>query len=251
MEALLTGARIQELRLESLSNNLANINTPGFKENKIFSLEKIQIAGPNNSAITTSAYLPSESTLTLPAATYIDFKQGSMVQTANPLDIALEGEGFFTVKTPEGDQYTRNGSFSINQDNVLVTKEGYPVLGDGGEITIDAENGSTQEISIDETGSIFQGETEVGSFRIETFEDTSQLEKVGETFFANRGAAGSTPDEGAVVVRQGYLEQSNVEAIRAMTEMIEVLRGFEIYQKALKTVDQIDAKAINDVGAVS
>lgn len=251
MEALLTGARIQEIRLETLSNSLANINTPGFKENKIFSLEQVNIPGPNDSASSTRSYKLNSATLKLPVSTFIDFSQGAMIPTGNPLDLALEGDGFFAVMTPDGKQYTRNGSFTINQDNVLVTKEGYPVLGGGGEITIDTDNYSSNDISISETGSIFQGDSEVGAIQIESFDKNSGLEPIGETLFVLTDGSPSTNTEGEVIVRQGYLEQSNVESIRAMTEMIEVLRGYEAYQKALKTIDGIDSKAINDVGAIT
>lgn len=251
MEALLTGARIQEIRLETISNSLANINTPGFKENKIFSLDQVNMEGPNDGASSTGSYMLNSATLKLPVGTFIDFTQGPMVLTGNPLDLALEGNGFFSVMTPDGKQYTRNGTFTINEENVLVTKEGYPVLGSGGEISIDTDNYSSNDISIDETGRIFQGESEVGTFQIESFEDNGVLKKVGETLFAKISDSNAVDADEEFFIRQGYLEQSNVEAIRAMTEMIEVLRGYEAYQKALKTVDQIDSKSINDVGAIS
>lgn len=251
MEAILTGARIQEIRLEALANNIANINTAGFKEDKIFSIEEIEISGDNDSAESTGSYLTENSTLELPVGTYVNFSQGPMIQTGNTLDLAIVGEGFFCVMTPDGKQYTRDGKFTINNDDVIVNQEGYPVLGTGGEISIDGNNFSADEISIDEEGNIYQGESEIDTLRIESFDDLGSLKKVGETLFAtnNDGVSGDIAEE--VSIRQGFLEQSNVETIRAMTEMIEVLRGYEAYQKALKTIDQIDSKAINEVGSIT
>jgi len=251
MEALLTGARIQEIKLEAIANNISNINTSGFKEDKIFSIKKIETSDKNDSAESTGSYLKENSTLTLPVSTYVNFSQGPMIETGNPLDLAIEGKGFFSVMTPDGKQYTRNGNFTINDEGIMVTQEGYTVMGTGGEITIDGDNYSLEQISVDDEGNIYQGDSQIDTLQIESFDDLNSLKKVGKTLFALTGTASSGDIAEDIIVRQGLIEQSNVETIRAMTEMIEVLRGYEAYQKLIKTIDQIDSKAVNEVGSIS
>jgi flagellar basal-body rod protein FlgG len=245
MDSILTAARIQEVRLETLANNIANINTVGFKEDKIFHFEEIFHEKENDSAKSTGSYLPSDSTLTLPIGTFTDLSQGAHIQTGNPLDFSIEGKGFFTVSTPDGNRYTRNGNFSINDEGILVTQDGYPVLGSGGEITVEGEN-----FSVDEKGNLYVDDSQFDTFQIEVFDDPGALKKVGKTLFKPNDSrrSGSTSEE--AVIHQGFLEQSNVQSVIAMTEMIEVLRGYEAYQKALKSIDHINSKAINDVGSL-
>lgn len=245
MDSILTAARIQEVRLETLANNIANINTVGFKEEKIFHFEEIFHEKENDSAKSTDSYLPSDSTLSLPIGTFTNLSQGAHFQTGNPLDFSIEGKGFFTVSTPDGNRYTRNGNFSINDSGVLVTQDGYPVLGSGGEITVDSKN-----FKVDEKGNLYIGDSQFDAFQIEVFDGSGVLKKVGKTLFEpiNASTTGNTSED--AVIHQGSLEQSNVQSVLAMTEMIEILRGYEAYQKALKSIDHINSKAINDVGSI-
>ena len=233
-----SGALLQQMRLDVLSNNLANINTAGYKADKsAFRLMPEQ-------ATTNSAVAPGRlSPYAPPFEVGIDMADGSMVRTGNPLDVAIAGGGFFEVQGPNGPLYTRNGNFSLNEDGVLTTVQGYPVVGQGGDITLDAGEPiitSQGDISID--GAI------VDTLKIVNIENATKLKKVGDTMF-------TVVDENTEIIEstdfdivQGSLESSNVDTIRTMTEMIETMRIFEAYQKAIRAVDDMTAKTVNDVG---
>jgi flagellar basal-body rod protein FlgG len=166
-----------------------------------------------------------------------------MKHTGNPFDLALEGDGFFCIKTEQGTQYTRNGNFSLDQDGMLVTMDGLPVLGEGGPINIEGDTftvGVKGNISVD--GNL------VDTIKIVGFEKPDALEKTENSLFAIADKNEVESKAENTGVSQGFIELSNVNAIRMMTEMIEVLRGYESYQKAIKTADEANAKAINDVG---
>ncbi|WP_419663722.1 FlgF: flagellar basal-body rod protein [Desulfosarcina variabilis str. Montpellier] len=235
------GAMVQQMRLEVLANNIANINTNGYKgEQTIFRVAE-ETAGPVEAQATgeiqpLTPYAP-------PFETRIDFSQGALRQTGNPLDVAINGKGFFAVQTPDGVQYTRQGSFSLNEDSVLVTPDGFPVLGEGGEITI--EEG---KVEIDLQGGIYVDGDEVGRLQITYFEDPNTLQKVGNGRFlqTDETIVGEPPED--TTLSQGYLETANVNPIKAMTEMIETSRAFEAYQKVIQTADEATSTSINTVG---
>ena len=239
------GAMAYEKRMQVISNNLANINTSGFKKDKghfqiINSPDSIKEDLEKNSISEEKQQPP----LWLQFETRTDFSAGSLKITGNPLDLALEGDGFFCIKTEQGTQYTRNGNFSLDQDGMLVTMDGLPVLGEGGPINIEGDTftvGVKGNISVD--GNL------VDTIKIVGFEKPDALEKTGNSLFAidDKNAVESRMENTGV--SQGFIELSNVNAIRMMTEMIEVLRGYESYQKAIKTADEANAKAINDVGS--
>ena len=177
---------------------------------------------------------------------FIDFSQGPIKKTDNPFDLAQEGDGFFCVQTPEGIRYTRNGHFTLDSQGILATQDGYPVLGNGGEISIDG-----QHFSVDIQGNVSVDGAQVDKLRIVEFEDPLVLEKVGDTLFTARDPNSIQEEPDGVQVRQGFLELSNVDPVRMMTEMIEVLRGYESYQKAIRALDDVSAKSINEVGHVA
>ena len=242
-----SGALIQQKRMEVLTNNLSNINTVGFKKDlgqfKVIESANTQEANLNNSNFTDTSPITAAS---LQFETKTDFSPGHLKNTENPFDLALDGNGFFCIQTSDGIRYTRNGNFTLNQDGVLVTQDGLTVLGEGGEISVDG-----QTFSIDTEGNIFVDGASIGRLRIVEFTDPQILKKVGDTLFAstNPDALGDTPE--TVNVSQGYLEQSNVDSVKMMTEMIEVLRGYESYQKVIRTIDDANAKAINEVGKLA
>jgi len=238
------GAMAYEKRMQVISNNLANINTSGFKKDK----GRFQIIDSPDSikedlekkSISTGKQQPP---LWLQFETITDFSAGPMKHTGNPFDLALEGDGFFCIKTEQGTQYTRNGNFSLDQDGMLVTMDGLPVLGEGGPINIEGDTftvGVKGNISVD--GNL------VDTIKIVGFEKPDALEKTENSLFAIADKNEVESKAENTGVSQGFIELSNVNAIRMMTEMIEVLRGYESYQKAIKTADEANAKAINDVG---
>jgi len=240
------GAMAYEKRMQVISNNLANVNTSGFKKDKghfqiIDSPDSIKEDLEKN-AISKEEKQPP---LWLQFATKTDFSAGALKHTGNPLDLALEGDGFFCIKTEQGTQYTRNGNFSLDQDGMLVTMDGLPVLGEGGSINID---GNT--FAVDAKGSVSVDGNLVDTIKIVGFQKQDALKKTGNSLFeiADNSTVESKVENTGV--SQGFIELSNVNAIRMITEMIEVLRGYESYQKAIKTADETNAKSINDVGRV-
>lgn len=238
------GAMAYEKRMQVISNNLANINTSGFKKDKghfliIDSPDSIK-EDLEKKSISTGKQQPP---LWLQFETITDFSAGPLKHTGNPLDLALEGDGFFCIKTEQGTQYTRNGNFSLDQDGMLVTMDGLPVLGEGGPINIE---GDTFTVGVE--GNISVDGNLVDTIKIVGFEKPDALEKTENSLFAIADKNEVESKAENTGVSQGFIELSNVNAIRMMTEMIEVLRGYESYQKAIKTADEANAKAINDVG---
>ncbi|MCP4367370.1 MAG: flagellar basal-body rod protein FlgF [Deltaproteobacteria bacterium] len=240
------GAMAYEKRMQVISNNLANINTSGFKKDKghfqiIDSPDSVKEDLEKN-VISKEERQPP---LWLQFETKTDFSAGVLKHTGNPLDLALEGDGFFCIKTEQGTQYTRNGNFSLDQDGLIVTMDGLSVLGEGGPINID---GNT--FVVDAKGNVSVDGNLVDTIKIVEFQKKDALKKTGSSLFAiaDNNAVESKVEN--IGVSQGFIELSNVNAIRMITEMIEVLRGYESYQKAIKTADETNAKAINDVGRV-
>ena len=250
-----SGAIAYQMRLEILANNLANINTIGFKEDRtIFRSYLPDPADPTGQDIqethvhTASEVVPPyllSNTLVVFEGTEIDFSSGHLKHTGNPLNLALEGNGFFSIETPEGVQYTRNGNFALNGEGLLVTQEGLPVLGEGGEIKVDGE-----DFLVDKEGNVSVDGKQVDTLRIVDFAEPRSLEKVGNSLFASVNRTPSEITAEGFTVNQGFLELSNVEPIRVMTEMLEVLRGYESYQKVIQSVDEVTSKAIDEVGQV-
>jgi flagellar basal-body rod protein FlgF len=250
-----SGALAQELRLGVLANNLSNVNTAGFKEDKaIFKSylpdspetanKDIQAAASAGAGTNTFA-LSSEEFYTTLEGTKVNFSLGEIKTTGNPLDFALNGMGFFAVETPDGVSYTRQGSFTIDQANTLVTQEGFPVLGEKGKIIIQG-----QKVSVDPEGNISVDGVLADKLKVVDFSSRELLRKVGNTQFIPEGTE-TTPNKAEnVEVKQGSLELSNVNAVKSMTEMIEVHRAYEAYQKVIQSLSEINAALINQVGSI-
>ena len=251
-----SGALAFQKRLEIISNNLANINTTGFKEDR--TLFRSYLPGPSDPVKQDiERYLASEEVDLLDPYqsnnfmvkvedTITDFSTGEMRHTGNALDLALAGDGFFCVNTPEGTQYTRKGNFTINNDGVLVTGEGLPVLGNGGEIKIDGK-----DVVVDAQGNVSADGNQVDTIKVVSFSDTSALKKVGDVLFALVNPQVSEESAEGFTVNQGFIELSNVNTVEVMVEMIEVLRGYESYQKILRSIDDVTLKTINEVGRLA
>ena len=239
MYAATIGATNNQLRMDALANNLANISTPGFKQDRLVFRVPVEAEKAGDSH---TGYLQGPSS-PMPSGARTDFSQGGLSKTDNALDLALNGTGFFCIKTPGGTHYTRNGSFSINADGVLATKGGLPVLGKGGEIKI---NGS--DVHVDERGTVSVDGTEVGALKLVTVSQPDSLKKMGNALFA--GGSDEKEADG-VKIRQGYIETSNVNAVRMMTEMIDLSRGYESYQKMIQSLDDAAKKSISDVGRLA
>lgn len=242
-----------EKRLEVIANNLANVNTAGFKRDDV-AFQAYRSTAEGVAAGVQPAYPDGQAgaSFWVSYASRTDFSPGPLHQTGNPLDLALNGGGFFSAESPDGTVYTRRGNFALSADGVLVTQEGWPVQGTGGEILLEASNAGPGglELSVGEDGTLRVNGRDVGRLRIDRFEDSGRLSKIGHGYFMPaEGLEAAAADE--VRVAQGYLEMSNVEAVRAMTEMIEILRGYESYQRVIRSIDEANSKSINEVGTTS
>jgi len=236
---VVSGALYHEMRMSTLANNIANISTSGFKEDRV----AFELNDPDAPPETTEASSPQESYMGNPVHTYTNFDPGHIIATGNPLDFALEGDGFFKIQTPEGVQYTRSGTFVMNAEGTLVTADGHAVLGEGGEILLGGDR-----IEVDGAGNIFSDGNQVGRLQIVDFPEGAGLTKAGKNAFIAEGPDAEEQPAENVVIMQGSIERSNVDAVKSMTEMIEVIRGYESYQKVIQFLNEANEKIISQVG---
>ncbi len=244
--SILSGTMSQEMRLEILSNNMANANTVGFKEDRVFRIPETPASVWNNLSADQTKDVPINNISSLPVGTFTNFEQGHLKETGNALDMALEGEGFFSVQTSQGTQYTRKGSFALNSNGTLVTQEGYPVLGkSGGQIKI-----SGKQVVVAPSGTIIVDSVEVGALNIVEFANKTGLLKTGDSLYSQQNPKDPGAPAKKTVVQQRFIEGSNVDPVKMMTEMINVMRGYESYQKVLQSMNEVDTKT-NEVGKLA
>jgi flagellar basal-body rod protein FlgG len=244
-----TGMVSQQANLDVISNNLANVNTTGYKEEKAefqdliyqtTTLATTATSGSSASPVTTQVGLGSKF-----SATTTNFAQGSMLSTGNPLDLAISGNGFFKVQRPDGsDAYTRDGSFKIDSSGIVVTSDGYPlqppitVPPNSSSVSVDAQGNITVTQANNETTTL---SPPVG---ITVFPNPGALERAGQNLFLANTAAGSPQDgkpgdNGAGTIVAGYQEGSNVQVVTEMVNMITAQRAYEINSKAIQTSDEM------------
>ncbi len=247
------GALACEKRLQIISNNLANANTVGFKMDRGH-MELIDPADlPSQSAQNPADLAASRAHLFWNNfSSYTDHSNGALKQTDSDFDLALVGKGFFCVQTPDGVQYTRKGNFTLNSEGVLVTGNGWPVLGEGGEITVKSTENPHKyaKFAVDGQGNVSVDGKQADTLRIVDFEDFSRLSKTGDTLFKLPDIGTAEVKVEDVKVSQGFVELSNVDSVKMMTEMIEVLRGYESYQKVIQSADKTYSQAINQIGTL-
>lgn len=224
------GCLKEELRMDIISNNLANINVIGFKKDRI-SFQKIL----NQASVTADA--PANVTI-LP-----DMEQGGLTATGNELDLAISGKGFFKINTANGIRYTRKGNFMLDPKGMLITQSGDQVMGKTGPIKIAGNN-----ISIDNKGNIQTDMGQIGQLDIVDFDDYKGIVKEGKNQFMNPQNIPETAIPSETTVSQGYTELSNVNAAEEMINMINATRAFESYQKSMRVIDELNDRAINQVG---
>ncbi|AER55300.1 flagellar basal body rod protein FlgG [Pseudoxanthomonas spadix BD-a59] len=244
-----TGLDAQQTRMAVISNNLANINTTGFKRDRAnFEDLLYQTQRQPGGATSEQTMLPSgmsTGTGVRVATTAKSFVQGNLSQTGNALDVAINGRGFFEVLMPDGSSaYTRDGAFQVNADNELVTNEGYPV-----QPGLQIPEGA-QSITIGSDGTVsvqLQGQaaaTQVGQLTITDFVNPAGLHSQGGNLYTETGAsgpaqAGAPGENGAGLLVQGALENSNVNSVEELVSMIETQRAYETNAKAISTVDSM------------
>lgn len=244
-----TGMEAQQLMIDIIANNLANVNTTGFKKSR-GNFQDLMYRTLRAPGMSTASGFEAPTGLQVgqgarTISTQRMFSQGQYKNTQNPLDIAIEGDGFFQITTPNGEtQYTRDGSFKTDAQGQVVTNEGYLL---DPPITIPAEAVS---VTIGEDGTVTvqlanQTEaTEVGTIQLATFINPSGLEALGRGFYRPTNASGQAlqaqpGQEGAGMIAQGFLETSNVKVVEEMIDMITGQRAYEINSKVIKTADQM------------
>ncbi len=245
--AIVGASMLQQRRLELLANNLAQINTPGYKADvPVFRIDVNLNAGDQESPLGPDIVQQSAWKFT-----HVNYSQGSFSQTENPLDLALNGDGFFVLRSPDGLRYTRGGQFSLNSEGTIVAQQGWTLVGvDDGDITIPDASTTKGGIFVNGTGQVISGNQVVGQVKVVDFPKPYLLDKRGfASFFpVDPNVQTFTPEK--TTVFQGYVEESNVNAIGEMVKLIEVARLYEAYQKMIQSFDSIDDRAINDLGRV-
>lgn len=249
---ILSGALAHERRMQVFANNMANVNTAGFKQDEqsfqaVFprlqsSVPAIGHAAGLGQQIVARPFGATERAFAAPHALKTTFDPGRIRLTGNPLDMAIQGGGFFEVKTPQGTRYTRNGMLSLDNQRRLVTNLGFPVMGTKGEIKI-----PVGKLEITTQGEIKVDGNPVATIKIVDFPDTQMPQKFTDGLFAsvNKGTIAKNPQ-----VQVGHLEESNVNSIGEMVKMIEGMRSYESAQKLIQTLDHMADVAIQDVGRV-
>ena len=254
------GARNQERRLETLANDLANAQTPGFKSQETVYRQihnDVTALGNPNQAMGLNhpvRFLPEDRLPVTMDERFTKYNQGSLKQTGSDLDFALTNEGFFTVKGPNGPVYTRNGNFSMNKDGVLVTQTGQPVLG-----LNDAPPprlvplqfpGAQGKLTVSQEGTVFVAGERVGRLSIVKFPKMQELVRMGNSNYRHPDP-NFTPDQAENIdVRQGYLEQSNVSPVHTMAMLIKTNRVFELNTRGMQAYKAMDDQAARDVGRI-
>jgi flagellar basal-body rod protein FlgF len=243
----------QERRLNNIANNLANLNTAGYKREKhgfvdIYRGMSTGLMDPRPSLRTEMPWpRPNLISQVMLGSTGVDFGTGPLQRTDNPLDLAIQGEGFFKVQTEGGVRYTRNGHFRLTEAGGLVTENGDALLGGGGPLAVPE---GTVRLVVSESGAVLADGQEIGSIDLVALADPGILEKEGRNLFRIRRGedAEELPFAGSVL--QGSLEGANVEVVEEMIAMIETLRTFESFQKVMSSTQEMDQKLIQEVGTV-
>lgn len=223
-----------ERKMEMVANNIANVDTNGYKSNHVLFNEYV---------VNNARHAPLS--MMIDYGNYRNDAAGPIQVTGNPLDVALEGNGFLSVMTPEGERYTRNGSFKLNLEGQIITSAGHTVMDGGGNpIIIPAGSG---QLTITPEGTVLTDEGEVGAFKIVRFDNPQIMRPVGDTLYDT--------DQAQIIddttrVTQGAVEGSNVNAVTEMTNMIEVMRKYQSVARLLQNEHDSQINMIQKLGRV-
>jgi flagellar basal-body rod protein FlgG len=220
LESGVQALNASQKRMEVIAANLANLQAPGYKRLGSFThvIENVR-QGKKSSTLETQSE--------------IDFSQGRIDTTGNPLDVALDGDGFFTIETESGEAYTRNGRFHLDAQGRLLNEGGYAVAWEGSPGRFQPVGDA---IEVDPSGVVRQGQNQVGRLKLSDFAERTRLSVDGQGYF--RAARGMRPATPTAEVRGGALERSNTESIDELVAMIRVQRGFESATSVIKAIDQ-------------
>jgi flagellar basal-body rod protein FlgF len=236
-----------ERQLDVVANNIANVNTTGYKADSSLFEEFLTSGAHEDNFVGADrrvSYVQDR-------ATYRDFSQGAADQTKNPLDLAIDGSGFLVVQTPAGERYTRDGGLQLNNQGQLVTVAGNPVLGASGPIVFQPTDHDIN-VTPDGTITVVEGTSTVdsvrGKLRLVSFADAQKLLKEGANLYA-AGEGAAQPDATSVV-RQGFIEKSNVSGVAEMSRMIEVTRAYTQISTLLQQQSDLHKTAIQQLAEV-
>jgi len=236
------GLRSRMEAVDMLSNNLANANTGGYKlDREFYGLFSSPDGGDDVDG-------PSKTTLPMIQKPWTDFSQGEIQISGNPLDLALNGKGFFAVNGPSGaPMYTRNGAFKLSGSGMLMTADGYAVRGTGGA---PIQASSQDPIQISATGAVQQAGQNLGQLEIVDFTDPNMLSKVGSSYFRPGSSQAKPSPVTDVRVEQGRIETSNVVPAESAVRLVELMRQYEMLQKAVSVAADMNKKATDEVARV-
>ncbi len=246
------GMMTQMKIMDVVSNNIANASTTGFKSDSVATRsfnEELLKRIKDIDEFESNFPAPKVGTVNLGVTVdevITDFSNGSFTSTSSPLDLALDGSGYFTVEftDPNGntsEKYTRDGSFTLDANNQLRTKDGYLVLGEDGPITLSGIGSPF----IGEDGAVYDGNEIIAKLKLVDVEDNNYLQKHGENLYTLLEGGNLTESNASIV--QGYLENSNVNSVKEMVNLINVSRVYEANSKVVKTTDELMGKAVNDI----
>lgn len=248
-----TGMINEQKRLDVISNNLANSDTVGYKTERVASqafddVLTIKIRDNSNGYINQTI-----GTMSLGAKigeVYTDYGQGSFRETGNTFDLAIDGDGFFTMRCPGKDgnsvtRYTRNGCFTMTSDGYVVDPSGNHLQCSGGDLQVPVD----ATITIDKVGGVYANGEYIDTLLMTDFEDYDYIEKYGDNMY--QVVDGATEKTCTALINQGYTEQSNVNVVSEMVDMITVTRAYEAGQKVMQTVDNMLESSCNSIGRVS
>jgi len=241
--AMITGV----YRQQAVAHDIANVDTPGFKQILTSLNEFDKTSAYTQSGLTNKddiAYLGNMGLGVMAAPETTDFTQGTLKNTESPLDLAISGTGFFRIRTPEGDRFTRDGRFTKDANGQLVTVDGNLVLSSSGQPIKLAEGDPT----ISTNGDIYINGVASGNIGVAYFADLTTLTRTAENTFTSTATPATT---GGGTVLQSTLEQSNVDSAQLMTQMIEISRSYQAAQQMVQNQDELLGKAISTLGRVS
>jgi len=232
---------VLERELDIAANNLANVDTTGFKfEELITGADTVSAPAAAGSASAPVSFVSSTGVAR-------DYSQGPLTQTGAPLDVAIDGKGFFTVNTASGPRYTRDGRFKLDPTGKLVTQDGDPVQGGGGDIQLDPKKGA---VMISASGVISQAGQEVGKLSVVTFDSLAALSKDGANLYRNDSNLTPQPSTSAIL-KQGMLEGSNVQPVAQITRLIEISRAYDAVSTMMNNTADLSTTAIQRLGSIA
>jgi flagellar basal-body rod protein FlgF len=241
----LTGAIAQQQTLDVIANNVANVNTAGYRADRAAFSEFLAGAQKSQLAVSTTGQPAPrvDHFVQIDAVTH-DHDDGVLKLTGNPLDMALSGDGFFTVETPAGERLTRAGSFMMRANGVLCTTDGHDVLGDNGRpITLT----SAKNVQVSSDGVVQADGQVVGKLKLQRVTDPAMLEKESATLFKPTATAQLAAAN--VTVTQGHIEASNVNAVAGINDLITVNRSFDALQRVIETFQKLDERTARELGS--